>query len=46
MNFLIGAIIRHVGTIGKPVAYTAIAFGRGLLIISFAQEAWNEPLPD
>jgi MFS family permease len=46
VNFLIGAMVRHVGTIGKPVAYTAIAFGLGLLIIPFAQETRNEPLPD
>src|ERR1700731_3677730 len=46
VNFLIGAMVRHVGTIGKPVAYTAIAFGLGMLIIPFAQETRNEPLPD
>ncbi len=46
VNFLIGAMVRHVGTIGKPVAYTAIAFGLGLLIIPFAQETRDEVLPD
>jgi len=46
VNFLIGAMVRHVGTIGKPVAYTAIAFALGLLIIPFAQETRNETLPD
>ena len=46
VNFLIGAMVRHAGTIGKPVAYTAIDFGLGLLIIPFAQETRNEPLPD
>ena len=46
VNFLIGAMVRHVGTIGKPVAYTAIAFGLGLLIIPFAEETRNQPLPD
>ena len=46
VNFLIGAMVRHVGTIGKPVACTAIAFGVGLLIIPFAKETRNEPLPD
>jgi MFS family permease len=46
VNFLIGAMVRHVGTIGKPVAFTAIAFGLGLLIIPFAQETRNQPLPD
>jgi MFS family permease len=46
VNFLIGAMVRHVGTIGKPVAFTAIAFGLGLLIIPFALETRNQPLPD
>jgi MFS family permease len=36
VNFMIGAMVRHAGTIGKPVAYTAVAFGLGLLIIPFA----------
>jgi hypothetical protein len=39
VNFLIGAMVRHVGTIGKPVAL-------GLQINPFAQETRNEPLPD
>jgi MFS family permease len=46
MNFLIGAMVRNVGTIGKPVACTAIAFGIGLLILPFAEETRNQPLPD
>ena len=33
VNFLIGAMVRHAGTMGKPVAYTALAFGLGLLIL-------------
>jgi len=45
VNFLIGAMVRHAGTIGKPVAYTAIAFGLGLLIIPFAQETRGQTLP-
>jgi MFS family permease len=45
VNFLIGAMVRHAGTMGKPVAYTAIAFGLGLLIIPFAKETRGEPLP-
>src|SRR3984893_15701168 len=45
MNFMIGAMVRNAGTIGKPVAYTAIAFGLGLLIIPFAQETRGEVLP-
>jgi MFS family permease len=45
VNFMIGAMVRNAGTIGKPVAYTAIAFGVGLLIIPFAQETRGEVLP-
>jgi hypothetical protein len=39
-------MVRHAGTMGKPVAYTAIVFGLGLLIIPFAQETRGERLPD
>jgi MFS family permease len=46
VNFLIGALVRNAGTIGKPVAYTAIAFGLGLLIIPFAQETRGQTLPN
>lgn len=46
VNFLIGAMVRNAGTIGKPVAYTAIAFGVGLLIIPFAQETRGQTLPN
>jgi MFS family permease len=45
VNFLIGAMVRNAGTMGKPVAYTAIVFGLGLLIIPFAQETRGETLP-
>jgi MFS family permease len=45
VNFVIGAMVRHAGTIGKPVAYTAIAFGVGLLIIPFATETRGQALP-
>ncbi len=45
VNFMIGAMVRDAGTIGKPVAYTAIAFGLGLLIIPFAQETRGKSLP-
>jgi MFS family permease len=46
VNFMIGAMVRHAGTIGKPVAYTAVAFGLGLLIIPFAQETRGQVLPN
>jgi hypothetical protein len=34
------------GTLGKPVAFTAIAFGIGLLAIPFALETRGKVLPD
>ena len=37
VNFLIGAMVRHAGTMGKPVAYAVFAFGLGLLIIPFRE---------
>ena len=46
VNFMIGAMVRHAGTIGKPVAYTAVAFGLGLLIIPFGQETRGQALPN
>jgi MFS family permease len=46
VNFLIGAMVRNAGTIGKPVAYTAVAFAIGLLIIPFAQETRGQALPN
>jgi hypothetical protein len=33
MNFLLGANVREMGTLEKPVALTAIAFGVGLLLL-------------
>jgi MFS family permease len=44
-NFLVGAMVSGMGTIGKPVAYTAIAFGLGLLLIPFATETRGKVLP-
>jgi MFS family permease len=46
VNFGVGAMVSHMGTLGKPVAYTAIAFGIGLLVIPFAVETRGEVLPD
>jgi MFS family permease len=45
-NFLVGAMVRHFGTIGIPVACTAVAFAIGLLIIPFAVETEGRLLPD
>ena len=46
VNFGLGAMISRMGTLGKPVAYTAVAFGIGLLITPFAVETRGEVLPD
>ena len=46
VNFAIGALVNQMGTLGKPVAFTAIAFGIGLLVIPFAVETRGEVLPD
>ena len=46
VNFIIGAAVLHMGTVGTPVAYTAIAFALGMLIIPFGRETTGEVLPD
>jgi len=46
VNFAIGALVSQMGTLGKPVAITAIGFGIGLLAIPFAEETWGKTLPD
>jgi len=46
VNFGVGALVSRMGTLGKPVAFTAIAFGIGLLVIPFAVETLGKPLPD
>lgn len=46
VNFALAAMVRDMGTLGKPVALTAIAFGLGLLIIPFAMETRGKTLPD
>jgi MFS family permease len=46
VNFLLAAMVLHMGTLGVPVALTAIAFGLGLLIIPFAIETKGERLPE
>jgi MFS family permease len=46
VNFGIGAMVSHMGTLWKPVAITAIAFGIGLLVIPFAVETRGVTLPD
>jgi MFS family permease len=46
VNFGIGALVSRMGTLGKPVAMTAIAFGIGLLVIPLGWETRGKALPD
>jgi hypothetical protein len=46
VNFLLGGMVLRMGTLGIPVALTAIAFGIGILIIPFAIETTGQPLPE
>jgi MFS family permease len=46
VNFALGAMISHTGTLGKPVALTSIAFALGLFVLPFATETRGQPLPD
>jgi MFS family permease len=46
VNFLLGALVRQMGTLGKPVALTAVAFGIGLLLIPLATETRGKTLPE
>jgi hypothetical protein len=45
INFLIGAAVLRMATLGIPIACTAIAFLLGLLIIPFAPETKGQTLP-
>ena len=46
INLALGALVIRMGTLGKPVALTAIAFGVGLFAIPFAIETKGKALPD
>jgi MFS family permease len=46
VNFGIGALVSRMGTLGTPVAYTAIAFGIGILVVPLAVETRGKPLPE
>lgn len=46
VTFIIGSMVKGMGTLGTPVALTAIAFVIGLLIIPAALETKGEVLPD
>ena len=45
VTFLVGAGVSHFGTIGTPVALTAIAFAIGLLLVPLGFETKGKPLP-
>jgi hypothetical protein len=45
VNFLIGAGVHGYGSIGVPVAATALAFAIGLLLLPFCRETRGEKLP-
>jgi len=45
LTFLVGAGIRHYGTLGTPVALTSLAFAAALLLLPFGAETKGKPLP-
>jgi MFS family permease len=45
ITFLVGAGVRHVGSLGTPVAMTSIAFALGLLLIPLSVETRGQFLP-
>jgi MFS family permease len=46
VNFILGAAVAGMGTLGAPVALTAFAFLLGLFVIPFALETKGQRLPD
>ncbi len=46
VNFALAAGVAHAGTIGLPVACTAVAFAFGLLVIPFGRETTGQILPE
>jgi len=45
ITFLVGAGVRHYGSLGVPVAMTSIAFALGLMLIPFGAETRGQRLP-
>jgi MFS family permease len=45
ITFLVGAGVRHYGSLGIPVALTALAFAIGLLLVPFGAETRGQTLP-
>jgi MFS family permease len=46
VNFGLAAGVQHMGTLGTPVALTAVAFALGLIVIPFAHETRGQILPE
>lgn len=46
VNFLLADMIHSMGTIGTPIAITAVVFSVGLLFVPFAIETKGKGLPD
>ncbi|HXN63726.1 MAG TPA: MFS transporter [Candidatus Acidoferrales bacterium] len=46
ITFLVGAGVAHFGTIGFPVALTALAFIPGMLLLPWGFETRGKPLPN
>jgi MFS family permease len=46
VNFGLAALVASSGTLGRPIAWTAVAFALGLMIIPFARETRGQTLPD
>lgn len=46
VNFALGALVLHMGTLGTPVALTSIAFVVGLVLIPLSFETRGQSLPE
>jgi MFS family permease len=46
VTFLVGAGVAHYGSLGVPVATTALAFVAGLAVLPLGRETRGEPLPE
>ena len=46
VNFALAGAVASMGSLGIPVAITAVAFGVGLVVIPFARETRGEVLPE
>ena len=46
VNFVLGAMVLQMGTLGTPIALTAVAFAVGLLVVPLAPETRGSVLPD